>query len=45
METVFSVGSAPRLYKEDTRPTETITERVLEMVTNWLRIDSAVVKK
>jgi hypothetical protein len=28
METVFSVGSVPRLYNEDPRPAEIITEGV-----------------
>jgi hypothetical protein len=31
METVFSVGSVPRLYNEDPRPTEIKIERVSEM--------------
>jgi hypothetical protein len=30
METVFSLGSAPRLYNEDLRPAEIITEESLE---------------
>jgi hypothetical protein len=41
METVFSVGSAPRLYSEDPRPAESIIES-LEMAA---RIDRAVVKR
>jgi hypothetical protein len=31
METVFSVGSAPRLYNKDPRPTERIIIESLEM--------------
>jgi hypothetical protein len=38
MKTVFSVGSAPRLY-EDTRPAEEITEGVL------LRWQSKMIEK
>jgi hypothetical protein len=31
LEAVFSVGSAPRLYNEDPRPAEGITERELSV--------------
>jgi hypothetical protein len=39
METVFSVGSTPKLYKEDPRPAEIELRDCLETAVEWLRRD------
>jgi hypothetical protein len=41
METVLSVGSAPRLYNEDPRPAEIKLKESLEMVVELLRRDGS----
>jgi hypothetical protein len=46
LEAVFSVGSALRLYSEDTRPAEGSSvedSQLREILQGWLRRDGAIV--